>query len=158
MLSYSALTGYHTSGHHVEVSETQLREILRLLLGFVTVDEEWYRSANDDVDGAIAAGRFKSAKDHYVNAGYFEDRIPRPITVDEDWYLQIHSDVAEAVRKGTFASAQEHFVSAGFREGRLPHAKWSLLDGSAIQSHRLLQDVGASGRAISSRADFSRSR
>jgi hypothetical protein len=136
LLSYSALTGYHTTGHHVEVSESQFRDILQLLLQYVIVDEAWYRSSNEDVDQAIAAGEMKSAKEHYTSAGYFEDRMPRPLIVDEDWYLQAYTDVAEAVRNGVFASAQEHFISAGFREGRVPRANWSLLSGSNILQDR----------------------
>ena len=132
--SYSSLTGYHTDGHHVEVSENQLRALLTLLLNHVEVDEAWYRSTNEDVDQAIAAGHFKSAKEHYVIAGYFEDRMPRPISVDEAWYFETYPDVAQAIRAGAFASAQEHFAAAGFREGRVPRPDWSLLNGSAILS------------------------
>jgi hypothetical protein len=132
--SYSSLTDSHTDGHHVEVSEKQLRLLLTVLLHHVEVDEDWYRSANDDVDRAIAAGKFKSAKEHYVVAGYYEDRMPRPIRVDENWYLDAYPDVAQAIRAGAWRSAQEHFTAVGFREGRLPRPNWSLLSNSAILS------------------------
>ncbi|MGC1296606.1 MAG: hypothetical protein WA869_16340, partial [Alloacidobacterium sp.] len=81
---------------------------------------------NDDVDAAIRSGEMKTAREHYVRAGYFENRIPRPCPVDETWYLNEYPDVAEAIRFGHFFSAEQHFELAGFGEGRLPHPNWTL--------------------------------
>ena len=132
MQSYSALTACRESERHIEVSERQLREIMNILVAHVEIDEEWYCSVNADVGDAIEAGRLESAKQHYLIAGYFEDRLPRPVEVDEKWYLETYPDVAMAIRRGVFASAQEHFHSDGFSEGRLPRAGWSLLSGSRL--------------------------
>lgn len=134
MRSYGALTGYQPVGHHIEVADSHLREILQILLRHVAVDEAWYRSINGDVNDAIVAGKFSSAKEHYITAGFFEDRLPRPITVDDAWYLDIYPDVAEAIRAGAWPSSQEHFTAVGFREWRLPRPNWSLLSGSPILS------------------------
>lgn len=128
MIPYSYLTGagHQGGGRYVELLEDRLRQLLLPLLGEIHVDEEWYRSTNADVDEAIRAGRLRLAREHYVNAGYFEDRLPHPIAVDEAWYLAEYTDVAEAVRRGTFNSAMHHFIVRGFSEGRLAYAGWSL--------------------------------
>ncbi len=94
---------------------------LRLLLPAVSVDELWYRRTYPDVAEAIDAGLFKSARDHFVQNGWFEGRRPYEIEVDEDWYLATYDDVAEGVETGEIASATEHFRRHGYREGRLPH-------------------------------------
>jgi hypothetical protein len=102
-------------------------ELLKCLLARVEVDEAWYRANNQDVDEAIRAGQLESSRHHYIVAGYFENRLPRPISVDEPWYLAEYPDVAAAIEAGAFASASEHFARDGFREGRLPSRDWSLL-------------------------------
>lgn len=121
---------YH--GRYVEVREELLRRLLAPLLASVEVDEEWYRKFNQDVDDAIRVGKFRSGRDHYIQAGYFEDRLPRPVTIDGTWYLEAYPDVAEAIRHGTFHSVEQHFAVCGFKEGRLPNRQWSLL-GSTIE-------------------------
>ncbi len=129
MRSYSYLmsaTGAD-SGHYVELQEMKFLELLKCLLVLVEVDEKWYRSAYRDVDDAIKAGNVKSSRDHYIIAGYFENRFPRPIKVDESWYLDTYPDVALAIRNGAFTSASQHFEKDGFKEGRLPQKNWSLI-------------------------------
>jgi len=139
MLSYSYLmsaTG-PGNGHYVELPEPKFMAVLRLLLERVEVDEAWYRETYPDVDVAIRAGKLKSSHDHYIRAGYFENRLPRPIKVDERWYLEEYPDVAAAIERGAFASASQHFESDGFREGRLPSRNWSLI-GSATRTPQLM--------------------
>ena len=115
------------NGHYVELLESKFHELLHCLLVQVEVDEDWYLSANQDVKIAVLAGLTKSGRDHYIDAGYFENRFPRPIKVDEKWYLAQYPDVAAAIKGGVVKSATYHFESDGFREGRLPEAGWSLL-------------------------------
>lgn len=99
--------------------DTFLAVLKRLLRG-VHVDEQWYRSKYEDVDAAIVAGTYQSAKHHFVEDGYFEGRHPGPVTVDETWYRNMYPDVAEGLELGDIASAQQHFEEYGYREGRLP--------------------------------------
>lgn len=129
MLSYSYLLGDAGSagGHYVELQEAKLLSLLRELLSRVEVDEAWYLKTNQDVADAVKSGAVASARMHYVTAGYFENRLPRPVKVDEAWYLAEYPDVANAIRVGTMPSAIAHFMGPGFLEGRLPHAGWSLL-------------------------------
>lgn len=104
----------------VAVSYENFIRILRSMIIGIEVDEAWYTSAYDDIGQAIHRGVIKSAKQHFIDDGYFEGRLPFPMVVDEPWYLQENPDVAESVRTGAVLSAQEHFDKNGYREGRLP--------------------------------------
>lgn len=119
---------------YVELSEAKFMGILRLALAHVIVDEAWYLSVYPDVAAAIHAGSFRSARQHYIASGYFEDRLPHVVAVDEAWYNREYPDVAAAVRNGVFASAQQHFEVYGFKEGRLPCQNWSLLGTLALNA------------------------
>jgi hypothetical protein len=95
-------------------------KILRMMISGIEVDEGWYLKENGDIAQAIAKGALGSAKQHFVDDGYFEGRRPFPMPVDERFYLEHHADVAESVRKGVVSGAEQHFVEDGYREGRLP--------------------------------------
>lgn len=132
MFTYSCLRGKGDDhdGRIIEVVEERLKGLVRHLLSGVEVDERWYLEVNSDVREAIEAGNMISAKDHYVVAGYFEDRWPRPIEVDEDWYFKNYPDVANAIRNNEFTSARQHFAVNGFLEGRIPFRGWTLFSDS----------------------------
>jgi hypothetical protein len=95
-------------------------KLIRLLISGIEMDEAWYLSQNQDVAAAVQEGTIASARDHFVNEGYFEGRLPFPLVVDEEWYLATYPDVADGVGKGIIASAEQHFRYDGHREGRLP--------------------------------------
>jgi hypothetical protein len=86
----------------------------------VDVDEAWYARTYEDIGNAVKNGVLRSARQHFVDDGYFEGRLPFPMLVDERWYLAENPDVAESIRKGVVDSAQDHFNKDGYREGRLP--------------------------------------
>jgi hypothetical protein len=104
----------------VNMSYEDFVKLLKLMISGIDVDEDWYARAYDDIGQAIRAGSIRSARQHFVNDGYFEGRLPAPIRVDEAWYLRRYPDVAEGIRKGILTSAQEHFDMDGYKEGRLP--------------------------------------
>jgi hypothetical protein len=104
----------------VDMNYDELLEILKRMLLAVEVDEEWYRSNYSDVDDAIKAGAYKTAKQHFIENGYFEGRMPFPLQIDEQWYLGTYDDVKSGVEQGTITSAHDHFLSHGYMEGRLP--------------------------------------
>lgn len=106
----------------VKIERESLINIIKSLLRGVHVDEEWYRRTYTDVDAAIVAGSYTSAKHHFVEDGYFEGRRAGPVVVDEAWYKTVYSDVAEGMELGEIQSAQSHFEEHGYREGRLPSA------------------------------------
>lgn len=116
-----------SDGHFVELLESRLLELLRMILAEVRVDEKWYLATYGDVAAAVQSGEMRSARDHYIRAGYFENRLPRPVKVDEEWYAEAYPDVVAAIRAGAFPSGQAHFERNGYKEGRLPAEGWSLL-------------------------------
>lgn len=104
----------------VNVSYEDFIRLLKTMLAGIEVDEEWYLRTYEDIAKAVRDGSVKSAKQHFVDDGYFEGRMPFPVRVDERWYLQQNPDVAESVRRGVLESGQAHFEDDGYREGRLP--------------------------------------
>ena len=123
---------FHRIKGHFDISQTngdatpvsaaneELARLIQALLIGLEVDEAWYLQQNEDVALRLGEGKIKSAKQHFLDHGYFEGRAPFQITVDEAWYLEENEDVAEQVRLGTFTSGQEHFDQSGYHEGRLP--------------------------------------
>lgn len=138
MFAYTFLRGKGNDHEErfIEVAEERLKRFARHALRDVEVDEIWYLAVNSDVNAAVEAGNINSGKEHYLTAGYFEDRWPRNIIVDEKWYISHYQDVAEAIKDKQFRSAQQHFALNGFREGRIPFRGWTLLSdtGSSIDS------------------------
>lgn len=104
----------------VSLSYDDFIKLIRLMIAGVEVDESWYRQQYEDIGRAIRDGQVGSAKQHFVDDGYFEGRLPFPIAVDSAWYQAQYPDVADSVRVGTVESPQTHFEEDGYREGRLP--------------------------------------
>ncbi len=104
----------------VNLSYENFVDILRTMIRGVEVDEAWYARAYEDIGNAVKAGALRSSRQHFIDDGYFEGRLPFPIMVDERWYLTQNPDVADSIRNGAVESAQDHFVKDGYREGRLP--------------------------------------
>jgi hypothetical protein len=94
--------------------------LIKLMLRAVAVDETWYCAKYPDVALAIKSGAYKSAKHHFVEEGYFEDRLPYEFGVDEEWYTANYPDIAVGVKSGSLGSPKEHFLAHGYKEGRLP--------------------------------------
>ncbi|MGE0418522.1 MAG: hypothetical protein AB7O80_17110 [Acetobacteraceae bacterium] len=104
----------------VAMPHEEMRNMLRALLAQIPIDESWYLERYPDVATAIKSGKTKSAREHFVNSGYFEGRWPSPVAVDEEWYLATYPEVGRAVREGVVESAQRHFEQNGYKEGRRP--------------------------------------
>jgi len=58
-----------------DVREESLRDALQPLLKRVQVDDEWYVDAYADAKAAIKDGTMASARDHFLQKGYFEGRM-----------------------------------------------------------------------------------
>jgi hypothetical protein len=97
-------------------------DIIRLLIRAAEFDSAWYKTEYPDIAEAVAAGDIKSPKDHFVDSGYFEGRLPSPLKVDEAYYLERYPDIAEAIARGDSESAEQHFLTHGYWEGRVPTA------------------------------------
>jgi len=106
------------------IAYEELRDVLKLCVRAVEVDEEWYRETYPDVANSIDAGVFKSAKHHFVEEGYFEGRLPSPIQVDEAYYVETYPDIARGIDEGLITSPSEHFLKFGYAEGRIPAAAY----------------------------------
>lgn len=104
----------------VDMTYDDVQQMIRTLLVAIDVDEAFYLERNPDVAEGIRHGTIRSAREHFVDHGYFEGRLPYRITVDEAWYLGTHVDVADTVRRGEYASGQDHFDGPGYPEGREP--------------------------------------
>jgi hypothetical protein len=104
----------------VSLSYDDFVKILRMMISGIEIDDKWYLATHEDIARAVGSGGVASAKQHFVDDGYFEGRLPFPMPVNERWYLEQYPDVAESVRKGIVASGQQHFAEDGYREGRLP--------------------------------------
>jgi hypothetical protein len=111
----------------VAVSPDLMTALLKTLASTIVVNQAWYCEVNPDIARAIAAGLFKDAQHHYIEFGYFEDRLPRFINVDDDYYRAENQDVAAGIASGEIPSSQWHFEQHGFREGRSPSRGWTLL-------------------------------
>jgi hypothetical protein len=97
-------------------------DIVRSLIRAAEFDADWYKSEYPDIAEAVAAGEIKSAKDHFIDSGYFEGRLPSALKVDEAYYLERYPDIAEAIARGDSESAEQHFLTHGYWEGRVPSA------------------------------------
>jgi hypothetical protein len=104
----------------VTMSYDTFLRIIKMFAATLDVEESWYLHHYDDIARVVRNGKLPSGRQHFVDDGYFEGRLPFPIKVDEQWYLAQNPDVAEDVRKGVIASGQAHFDEFGYREGRLP--------------------------------------
>jgi hypothetical protein len=102
------------------------RDLLRFALKHVRFDERYYLRSNPDVADALTDGLFADAHSHYVEFGYFEDRLPFEVEVDNAFYYRTYPDIKACVDSGTIPSAQVHFERHGYKEGRLPRDDWSL--------------------------------
>jgi hypothetical protein len=104
----------------VDMTYEDMQKLISTLLASVEVDEDYYLKNNQDVADGLRAGNIRSAREHFIDHGYFEGRLPYRIEVDEEWYLKTNADVAETVRSGHYQSGQAHFDGPGYPEGREP--------------------------------------
>jgi hypothetical protein len=104
----------------VDMTYDEFLDFVKKFLQAVPLDEKWYRTAYPDVDEAIKAGAYRSARHHFVEHGYFEGRRPFALEIDEAFYLRQYPDIQESVAKGFVESARDHYERHGYEEGRLP--------------------------------------
>jgi hypothetical protein len=110
----------------VAVPSDFIAAIIRHTIGEIRVNESWYLEKYPDIRKAIADGLFGSARHHYQEFGFFEDRLPDRIEVDTAFYLHAYPDVAQQIMASRSMSPQGHFETYGFQEGRLPREGWDL--------------------------------
>ena len=104
----------------VDMNYDEFLDLVKKFLQAVPIDEDWYRTTYPDVAEAIKAGAYRSARQHFVDHGYFEGRRPFDLELDEAFYMKQYPDIAQAVSSGDLDSARDQFVRIGYDEGRLP--------------------------------------
>ena len=104
----------------VSLSYDDFIKILRMMISGIEVDETWYLKEHEDIAHAVASGAVASAKQHFLDDGYFEGRLPFPMPVDERWYLEQYPDVAESVRRGVVNSGSSTLPRMAIARGACP--------------------------------------
>ncbi|WP_397544402.1 hypothetical protein [Roseovarius salis] len=112
------LRGFDEGHDMVVLSREGFEWLLRQYVASFPLDEEWYRSANSDVQEAFEAGAIDDAKSHFVTQGYIEGRGYPPADFDEASYLENNDDLRDAYEAGNVSDLKAHFVRHGFYEGR----------------------------------------
>ncbi|HMN85494.1 MAG TPA: hypothetical protein PKA74_05855, partial [Bauldia sp.] len=69
----------------VSMSSDLFASLLRSSIAPV-FDERWYLEKYPDVGKAIRNGTIRTALEHYVEHGFYENRMPYAIRVDETYY------------------------------------------------------------------------
>lgn len=110
------------------VGRPTLVRLLRPFLLALHFDAGFYRRQYPDLAQAEADGRVLDLHEHYLEFGYFENRLPNFVEVDAGFYGREYPDVAAGILDRTVRSAQWHFETFGFREGRLPRRGWQFAD------------------------------
>ena len=124
-------------GGRATVSAKALRTLIRELVRRTEFDPEWYSRNNPDVEGARLAGDVTSPRQHFVEAGYFEGRLPRELPFDPRFYRRHYADIAESFPASDASGMREHFLHTGYFEGRAGTA--AMLEDIAYW-RRLLED------------------
>src|SRR5262245_25733837 len=85
---------------YVAIPESLMRRLLAAAIRQKgEFDERFYLQTYSDIANAVRNKKIASGFDHYVQTGYFENRIPRRLVVDEAFYVQENPDVAEGIRR-----------------------------------------------------------
>ena len=124
-----------SSTSYLAVDQHFFFELFANVLKNAYVDEIWYMERYPDIRDASERGVVLGARQHYVQFGFYEHRIPYKIDVDEAWYLEAYPDVKAAIGDRHYASGQEHFERAGYREGRLPHPNFALRTVNSMEGN-----------------------
>jgi hypothetical protein len=98
----------------VTVEKNALVAWLRKVIELQPFDEEWYLKTYPDVRDAVNNGRARSGRQHYIDSGYFECRLPGLFGFQAEKYLELNPDLRDLSKD----QALQHFIYSGYREGR----------------------------------------
>lgn len=115
--------GWEQGHETLTMSRSGFLTLMQELLAFADFDEAWYLSTYKDVADAVAQKKFKSAREHYLNYGYFEGRLPTAKGFDASFYAKTYADVVRAMKGSDPTKMLEHFISHGYAEGRQSRAQ-----------------------------------
>lgn len=118
------LVGWEEQKDYVLLSRRSLKTLFKVYARYLAenMDETWYLNTYPDVEKNMKDVGLNSAKDHFIEYGFFENRIPYPISIDYKQYLEKNPDLKTSMGnlkgKDLEAAAKEHFIEHGYREGR----------------------------------------
>ena len=99
----------------VSVSASFLRFLIGEIVRPMKFDDDFYRSANPDVEAALLAGDVATLHEHFVVQGYFERRQPHALQFDAAYY----DDLARVFDAEDEPALRQHYVARGWQEGRV---------------------------------------
>lgn len=85
----------------ITITLALFNRLVRQVLLTHPLDEDAYLADNPDVASSVRRRDFTSARNHYVEHGYFECRGITKGEFDESWYLKTNPGVARSIRFGT---------------------------------------------------------
>ncbi len=119
MLRKFNIQGWDSGQGEVTLARKNFEELIKNIAAKNKFDEKWYLDTYPDVRQAVRDGLFASAHEHYIERGYFENRIPSRPNFNADAYLRRYADLQHLRGADDIeASAYDHFRRYGFREGR----------------------------------------
>lgn len=112
------IRGWQENHKTLTIDREGFKAIIREILREMPFDEDWYLGHYPDVAEAVARGE-TTARDHYIEFGYFEGRLPGLNGFDGAAYCRIQPDLAQFLaHPDAIDLARNHFIEYGYREGR----------------------------------------
>jgi hypothetical protein len=102
----------------VSVKASGLRELLTEIARQQPFDPEFYADCYPDVEAARMAGMVSDLREHFVNSGFLEGRLPCEPPFDPVWYANYYPDLATAIPASDAKALRNHFITTGLVEGR----------------------------------------
>jgi hypothetical protein len=116
----------------VTVQTSGLRDLLIEFARQQPFDPEFYAEAYPDIEAARLAGIVSDLREHFVNSGFLEGRLPSEPPFDPVWYASHYPDLASAIAPEDVAALRHHFMTTGLIEGRFgTAASWAAGGGRA---------------------------
>jgi hypothetical protein len=119
LLDRLGLTETDLKKETVTVSAKYLRVLIQQFARAAPFDPEWYATRYPDVEGAVLAGDVPSLQEHFINAGYFEGRLPHELSFDPIWYHSHYKDIAAVFSSDDIVGMRNHYLTGGYYEGRV---------------------------------------
>jgi hypothetical protein len=120
LLAICDVRGWQEGHTTLTVKREGLVAILKEMLRTAPFDEQWYLERYPDVAEALETKELPSAREHYVQFGYFEGRLPGLNGFDPEAYCRGYPDLEHLLSLPEGVSdATAHFIENGYREGRI---------------------------------------
>lgn len=107
-----------TTRGEVVYSQEAIDALFKIIARSIPVDANYYLTSHPDLAEASVRGELLSPVEHYVEHGFYEDRLPCRPYIEEAAYLARYPDVAQAIQQGAVASATDHWIEFGRFEER----------------------------------------